>query len=132
MNKFLVALLVLLFHTSPLACIPCAKNTVAFVNKQGKPVFPDDYKSNKPQGTVTFSIDVTPSGEVKNAKIINMFPEDLPEATIYEMIYNSRFSLIAPSTDGFSMACSVEAQELTFKFLLPQKVEFEIDLNLGR
>jgi len=130
LRKFLVLVFFVIFSSPLLACIPCAKNSVALVNKQATPKFPSSYKSDISTGEVTFNLDVISSKTIKNINVIKITPTDLPKSVILQMIKDSSFLLKASGTGVAVLPCSVKSQEFTFEFLLPQKLNIDIELGL--
>jgi len=130
LSKLLVSVFIFLFSFSAMACIPCAKDSVAFINTQVQPDFPPSYKSEESNGTVTFTVDVVGLGEIRNINILKMFPKDMPEEVMIKLINKSSYRLKAALEEKAFLPCAVKAQEFTFEFQLPQKIKFDIKLDL--
>ena len=76
------------------------------VLKQALPKFEQSFKSNEQMGKVDFLLSVSSNGSIENIKLKNLFPENLPENSIYEMIRNSKYASRSAKIDEAN--CGVE------------------------
>jgi len=126
--KILLFIFFLSVSLQSVACLPCGENSIAVVIKQASPTFPIDYTHKEAYGSIRFSVDVVSSKQIKNIKILQVSPSDIPEDTLIKMINDSRFLPQSASQKLNFGACTVEAAEFTFEFMLPRKIEIDIGL----
>lgn len=124
----LTLLFLLLFSVSSSACFTCDEDTSVIVIAQSQIKFPMAYRFTEPTGKVIFNVSVDSDSQLTQVEILKVFPNDLPKDLILKMINRSRYKLTPGKKN--SHLCYAKNIELTLEFPLPQKMNFNLDLDL--
>jgi|GEM_PF-5350063 len=127
MRKSLIFIFIFLFCSTSLACTPCVKDTIAIVKSQALPKFSKTSEFIENNGRVTFTVDIIRPNKIENINILNIEPKSISKSVVLEMINHSHFLLIASPTKDAIFPCSLKAQEFVFEFLLPKKVNIDLE-----